>query len=113
MSKEQKSTSILLIILGVFELILPSIALFLLTPQLNELNNGLGENIFNPYPAILFFGLIILLSLIQIIRGLFFKKSNLKNSRILIVLGVILAILTIPAVIILIINPIYSLLTTV
>lgn len=107
---EQKNLRITMIVLGSIELILPLFTLIFILPQLYELNSSLNSDTLKPYMSFAFFGLVSAVSLIQIVRGLFFKNSNPNVSKKLIILGVILGLLTVPALITFVISPIYSML---
>lgn len=110
----QKSTSqthsrkVLLIILGVLEIPLSAIFLYVSIPLI-ELYNNLGTNSIAPYIGLGIFAIALLVALTQIVLGLFSLdlKFGKQKTKDLIILGLILAVLTLPA-FINVIMPIYG-----
>lgn len=98
-----------LIILGILEIAFPAIALRTLKSIL-ELQNTVGTSYIVPLIGFLFFLLALIVALAQIVIGLFSLDIKLgkPKTKALIIVGLILAVLTIPAIIPFVIMPTYS-----
>lgn len=108
-----------LIILGVLESIQPFIMVFTVMPQLAKLYEDLNATGYSPTMSYGFVGTIIVIALAQIVYGVMLmskeKSTGLlletqkKVAKILFVIGVIAAVISIPIMIISVIAPIYNL----
>ncbi len=107
------SKKILLIILGILEIPFPAMALYVLLPLL-KLQNTLGTNFIAPLIGFGFFIIALLVALVQLVAGIFSfdLKLGQQKTKGLIIVGLILGALTIPAIILFVIMPIYSNLQT-
>lgn len=123
LQKETKSNlPIVLIVAGLAESILPLINTFMIVPRLARLYAQSVDNSYNPYVSYGLFGLIIILSVTQIIYGVILLNkqkalgsltNNHKNiAKALMVIGIVSAIIVIPIIIITTILPIYKLTTS-
>lgn len=104
----------LLLLFGILEILFPSLALYMLLPLLN-LQKTLGTNFISPFLGIAFFVVALLVALAQIAVAVFSLDLKLSKQKTkgLFILGLVLAVLTIPAIILFIINPIYSNISTI
>lgn len=98
-----------LILLGLGEAILPLLGLYVLLPLI-ELQKVTGDNLIAPYFGVLFFSLAFLIGVIQVILGIFSLDRKLGEKRTwrLIIGGLIVTALCLPAYISFIIYPIYA-----
>lgn len=99
----------LLIILGIIQIPFPIIALYLLIPTI-RLFNAIESNNFLPILGLIFFLIALILAISQLLSGIFRwdKKLGKEKTKILLILGSIFGILSIPGIMIFILNPIYS-----
>lgn len=99
----------LLIILGILEIPFPLFSLYLLFPLLS-LQSTLGVNSFGPFLGLAIFVIAILFAITQIIIGAFSydEKLGKQKTKALIISGLILAAISLPAFMIFIVGPIYS-----
>lgn len=104
----QPSRKLELLILGFGELILPSFGLYVLIPLIS-IQQALDNNLIAPYLGVIFFCIVILVALVQICVGLFSleKKLGDKKTWRLILAGLIITGLNLPAFIYFIIYPTY------
>lgn len=98
----------LLIIFGLVETIIPVYFIFFFLPGLYTLQTSLGSNSYTSVLAFVYFGIMLSTGFVQIIRGVFFKNANEKISKKLLEIGGALLVLLIPAMFVLVINPIYD-----
>lgn len=107
------SKKTMLIILGILEIPFPAIALYILLPLL-KLQDTLGTNFIAPFIGFGFFIIALLIALAQLVAGIFSfdLKLGQQKTKGLIIVGLILGVLTIPAMILFVIMPIYSNLQT-
>ncbi|MBI2601263.1 RDD family protein [Candidatus Daviesbacteria bacterium] len=123
LQKDKKSNlPIGLIIAGLIESLLSIINTFWILPKLARLYSEVGNSSYNAYLSYGLFGIIMAISLAQIIYGVILvnqqkKQGTLTNSqkniaKVLIVVGVISALLIVPIMVMTIILPIYKLTTS-
>jgi succinate dehydrogenase hydrophobic anchor subunit len=112
-NKPSKAKRILLLVLGVLEIFFPVIGLYLMFSLL-DLQHTLGINLIKSIFGIVFFAITILLAVFQIIAGIFGLEVKLGNGKIkgLMITGIILAVFTIPAIMLFIIYPTYNAVST-
>lgn len=98
-----------LIILGILEIPFPSLGIYMILPLL-DLQKNLGASLIIPVLGLIFFVLALVIALSQILIGLFSwdLKLGSKKSKLLVGLGLLLALLMIPAFIVFIFGSIYS-----
>lgn len=98
-----------LIILGILEIPFPFLGIYMALPLI-DIQKQLGTNSITPVLGLIFFILALAIALLQILVGLFSwdLKLGSKKSKLLLGLGLLLAVLTIPAFMLFIIGPIYS-----
>lgn len=100
----------LLIILGLIECVFPAIALYTLSNLLTLATTLKRDPAFVHF-GLWFFGFALAIAVLQILVGVAGLDMRLgkTKTRLLMVLGLILTILTIPALLLFIVSPIYSL----
>jgi hypothetical protein len=100
--------------MGILEIPFPALALYLLFPLLS-VQNTLESNMFGSYVGLFFFLFALLIALTQIVLG--FLSYDLKigdrRTKVLIMIGLVTAVLSIPAIMLTIIMPIYSTVETI
>lgn len=104
-----KLRRILLIILGILEIPFPLLGIYLTFPLL-DLQKNLGTSSTLPILGLIFFSTAIIMSFLQILTGLlnWELKIGSKKTKLLLGIGLLLAILMIPAIIVFVLSPIYS-----
>lgn len=100
---------VFLIILGILEIPFPVLGIYLTFPLL-DLQKNLESSSIIPILGLIFFSTAIIVSLLQILTGLlnWELKIGSKKTKLLLGLGLLFAVLMIPAIIFFVINPIYS-----
>lgn len=111
-SKEQLITPSkkVLIVLGLLELVFPSLALYMAFP-LFQLYSSLKASNPAPHIGLIFFSVAWLTAIAQLVVGLLNLEMKIggRLTNALIIIGIICSVLILPAMIIFLINPIYSL----
>ncbi len=104
-----KLRRVFLIILGILETPFPALGIYLTFPLL-DLQKNLGTSSILPILGLIFFSMAIFVSLLQILTGLLNWESKIgsKKTKLLLGLGLLLAVLMIPAIIAFVISPIYG-----
>lgn len=109
-----KLRRMLLIILGILEIPFPYLGAYLTFPLL-DLQKNLGVSSMVQVLGLIFFCTVIIISFLQILTGILNWELRIgsKKTKLLLGIGLLLAILMIPAIILFVVNPIYGNITSV